>query len=101
MADRPYWQEMREYIYDSVNDELNTQEEIDTKIADALSIYDHFTFDQDEIEDEFKSRVRTFWDPVDLIRWAEEAGIPESAIQIWGEEHEDDIEYHIYVSDNS
>lgn len=101
MADRPYWQEMSDYIYDTVNSELNTQAEIDAKIETALSVYDYFTFDQDEIGEEFKSRVRTFWDPIDLIRWVEEAGIPESAVQIWGEVDEDDIEYHIYISDNS
>lgn len=101
MADRPYWQEMSDYIYDTVNSELNTQEEIDVKISDALSIYSNFTFDQDEIGEEFKSRMRTFIDPVDLLRWTEEAGIPPECCEIWGEEHEDDIEYHIYISDST
>lgn len=101
MADRPYWQEMTEYIYDSVNSELNTQEEIDARISDAFSIYDLFTGNQDDIDDDFKSRVRTFFDPIDLIRYVEEGGIPENCVQIWAEETEDDIEYHIYISENS
>jgi len=101
MADRPYWEEMRDYIYDSDNDELNTQEEIDAKIEEAFGVYDLFTLDQDEIGEEFKARMRTFVDPVDLIRWLEEAGVPESAVEIWGEQTDDDIEYHVYISDNS
>lgn len=101
MADRPYWQEMNDYIYDSVNDELNTQEEIDAKIADAFSIYSDFTFNQDEIGEEFHGRVRTFVDPIDLIRYLEEGGVPPECVEIWGEETEDDIEYHVYISDNT
>ena len=101
MADRPYWEEMRDYIYDSVNDELNTQEEIDAKIADAFSIYSDFTFNQDEIGSEFHGRVRTFVDPIDLIRYLEEGGVPPECVEVWAEETEDDIEYHVYISDNT
>ena len=101
MADRPYWQQMTDYIYNPVDNDLNTQEEIDSRIEDALSIFDHFTFDQDEIGAEFKGRTTTFENPIDLIRWVEEAGIPEGCIQVWAYDGGEDVEYHVYVSDDT
>lgn len=101
MPDRPYWEEMRDYIYDDVGDVLRTQEEIDTKIADAFSIYSDFTFDQDEIGEEFQARVRTFNDPIDLMRYLEEGGVPPECVEIWAEEDDGDYEYHVYISDTT
>ena len=101
MTDRPYWQEMTEYIYDSGTGTLRTQEEIDDRIADAFSIYSDFTTNQDDIGEEYKARVRTFLEPIDLIRYLEEGGVPPECVEIWAEETGDDIEYHIYISDTT
>lgn len=97
---RPYWQQMRDYIHGEMGEELS-QEDIDTKIANALSIYSYFTFNQDDIGEEFKARIRTFIDPVDLIQYLEEGGVPPECVEIWAEEDGDDYEYHVYISDTT
>lgn len=101
MADRPYWQQMTDYIYNPGEDRLNTQEEIDQRIEDAFSIYSDFTTNQDDIGEEFHGRVRTFTDPIDLIRYVEEGGVPPECVEIWAEEDDGDYEYHVYISDNT
>lgn len=101
MPDRPYWEEMKEYIYDDVGEVLRTQEEIDARVEDAFSIYSDFTSNMDEIGEEFKARIRTFIDPIDLIRYLEEGGVPPECVEVWIHEDEGDYEYHVFISDTT
>lgn len=101
MAYRDYWQNVIDLVYDDVNSELNTQEEIDDLVASTLSGLVGFTSNQDDIPSDYHGRAREFYSPLDLLVYLQEGGIPDSAVWIWEEVTDDDNIYHAYISDGS
>lgn len=101
MAYTSYWQDVIDIVYDAINNELNTQEEIDAIIEDQFSILAGYTFDQDEVPAEYHGRAREFYSPLDILQYLMEGGIPNSSVWIWGEELDGDTIYHAYISDGS
>lgn len=97
MSYESFWEDIINIVYDSVNNELNTQEEINEIIEDQLDSLVSWTFDQDEIPTEYKMRSREFTDPVNLFNWIA-TGPPVSAIWVWIEEDSDGERwYHVFV----
>lgn len=93
---------MIDVIYDAVNNEVNTQEEIDDIITDQFSVFADYTADMFSIPSEFKSRKVFFNDPTNLIRWIAKAGIPTSATIIWKyTDGSGNIQYKPFISPTS
>lgn len=97
MSYETFWQDIIDIVYDAVNDELNTQEEINQIIEDQLESLVSWTFDQDEIPAEYKMRSKEFDNPVNLFNWIS-TGPPVSALWVWIEEEPNgDRWYHVFV----
>lgn len=99
---RDFWQRQIDIIYDAINNEVNTQEEIDTAVASAMSVFAGFTQDATDIPSDFKRRRRRFDDPIDLMKWIERGGIPIQCIYVHeGVLSDDERVYIAYVSQDS
>lgn len=71
-----FWQDIRDTIYDAMSDEFYTEEERDQIIEDSFDGFAGFSTDIGSIPLNFTSRQHTFYSPIDLTYWVEDAGIP-------------------------
>ena len=101
MPYRDFWQEMIDVVYDTINSELNTQEEIDAILEDEFSVFYGYGTDVTDIPLEFERRRVEFLSPVDLIRWIQRGKIPPSACYVTYHTVGEDRVYKVYVSPNS
>jgi hypothetical protein len=99
MSYRDFWQEHIDAVYDSLNDELLTQEEIDDALESAFSVFAGYTQDAATIPNEYDRRKREFYDPINLIKWVRDGGIPLSAVIVHRFiSNGGDFKYRAYVS---
>lgn len=92
-----FWEDIIGYVYDAINNELNTQEEIDAIIEENFEIFAGQSENMDDIPAEYKMRSKEFDNPVNLLNWAAN-GPPVSAIWIWVERTGNgETFYHTFV----
>lgn len=96
-----FWQDIIDIVWDAINNELNTQEEIDQIISDQFSVFAGYTDNQDTIPGDFKMRQREFDNPVNLMTWLQDGGVPVTAVYIWREDTPDGPYYHTFISAES
>ncbi len=87
-----FWQDIKDTLYDAVNNEFYTEEERETIIEESFSEFAGYTNDVTDIPLAFTSRQHTFYSPIDLLYWVEDAGIPIEYVF---------IHYHTSIRDNS
>lgn len=102
MAYRDFWQELIDLVRNSATNTDYTQAEIDDNIATAFSVFADYTQDAGTIPNDFKRRKRDFYDPVNLLQWLRDAGIPISSTIIHRHVgNRGDIKYTAYISATS
>lgn len=71
-----FWEDIKGVLYDAVNNEFYTEEEREAIIEDGFSEFAGYTDDATTIPLDFSHRQHTFYNPIDLVYWVEDAGIP-------------------------
>jgi hypothetical protein len=97
-----FWEDITNLIYDAINNELYTEEERNALIEDAFSSFAGFTVDADSIPGNFRFRSHTFYSPIDLVYWVEDAGVPTHYVYI--HQHtsvrDNSVQYNVYISNS-
>lgn len=102
MSYRDFWQEHIDQVYDSLNDTLLTQAEIDDALEAAFSIFAGYTQDANIIPNEYQKRKREFYDPINLLKWIKDGGIPISSVIVHRYiSNGGDFKYRAYISPTS
>lgn len=99
---RSFWQRVKDVIYDNTLGLFRDQEDIDIAVENRiLATGANIVYDYDSVPTEATGRRRTFLDIEDAIRYWQDAGIPDSCVTVVSVENAGDIEYQLYITDET